>query len=319
MQVAVVIVNYRVATLTIEAIDSLLADPSFEGDIVVVDNVSPDDSAAVLSAAFADPRRNERCTLVPSDRNGGFAYGNNVGIRHLLERPSPPDAFHLLNPDTIAHPRATSALAEAASADPRVGVVGSHLEGADGERQAAAFRFPSCPGEFERGAMTGPISKLLRSHVVSLDALDHATDVDWVSGASFLVTRKLIEDVGLMDDGFFLYYEEVEMCWRAKHAGYRVRYEPASRVVHLEGQSTTDPNASTQPKRSPHWYNSRRRYFERTVNEAHADLCDATLLAGAAVRAARDARRGGFDAWRELRRSLAAAKKHTAERREPTP
>ncbi|MEM1183400.1 MAG: glycosyltransferase family 2 protein [Planctomycetota bacterium] len=313
MRTAVVIVNYRVASLTVEAVDALLTDGGFDGEIVVVDNLSPDDSVKVLGDAFTQPSRRDRCTLVPSDRNGGFAAGNNVGLKHLLGRDDPPDAFHLINPDTIAAIDATPALVRAAMSDSKVGIVGSRMKGPDGEWQASAFRFPNCMGEFERGAMTGPVSKALRSKLVPIDVGDDPVDADWVSGASFLVTREVIDRIGLMDEGFFLYYEEVELCWRAKQAGYRVRYEPGSVVVHLEGQSTT--TADKRPVlKSAHWYNSRRRYFERTGGRARARLADASYLSGAALRAIRDVGSGGPKAWGELRGALSKATKHGAER-----
>lgn len=272
----VVIVNYRCAALTIACLDSLEAEVrSVAGlRIAVVDNASDDGSVEAIGAAIA-ARRWDWATLLPSPVNGGFAAGNNLAVRRALSGPAPPDLFWLLNPDTRVQPGAASALIDFMRRHPAAGIAGTALHEADGRLWPYAFRFPSILGEIERGARLGLLSRALSSHATARRMGDRAAQVDWVSGASCAVRREVFETAGLMDQDYFLYYEETDFCRQARLAGWECWYVPDAAVLHIAGQSTGVTGAQATPSRVPrYWFESRRRYFEKNHGRAYAIVAD---------------------------------------------
>ncbi len=255
-----VIVNYNTADLVIDCLRSIASEPHFQ--VVLVDNASPDGSADRLRTAIQANGWADWVELIPATRNGGFAAGNNVALRQLLASPNLPDYVLLLNPDTVVHPGAISRLVTFLEAHPRAGIAGSRLEDPDGTPQRSAFRFPTVAAEFENGLRLGLVSRLLSRFVVAPTVRDEEHPVAWVSGASMLVRRAVLEQIGLLDEGYFLYFEEVDFCRRACTAGWECWYVPESRVVHLVGQATGMNNPKQQKRRVPaYWLAARRRYF----------------------------------------------------------
>ena len=260
----VVIVNYRSAELAIDCLASL--EPEIVrrpgASVAVVENASGQDQVDRLRGEI--DRRGWRTwvRLIIAARNGGFAAGNNVALAEVLGQADPPDLFWLVNPDTVVRPGALAALESFLHDHPEVGLVGSRLEDPDGTAQTSAFRFPSVLGELEGGLRFGPASRLLRSRSVVRPIADRSEEVDWVAGASLMIRRAVFDRVGLLDDGYFMYYEEVDFCRRAQLAGWSCWYVPESRVVHLVGQSSDVTSASGARKRRPrYWFDARKRYF----------------------------------------------------------
>jgi len=256
----IIMVNYRTPALALDSLRSLA--PQFDdlgaGRVVVTDNASGDNSLKLLGEAIEQNGWQERVELMALPRNGGFAYGNNAGIRAALAATKRADYVMLLNPDTIVRPGAIRALVEFMESQPRTGIAGSLLENADGSVDCSAHRVFSPLGELDAGARLGVLSRLLHKHVVSPPLRSDNHSCDWVSGASLMVRREVLEQIGLMDEGFFLYFEETDFCWRAKRAGWEVWYVPASRIVHLEGAATGIRRVT---RRAAYWYDSRRRFF----------------------------------------------------------
>ncbi|MET0250957.1 MAG: glycosyltransferase family 2 protein [Novosphingobium sp.] len=279
----VVIVNYRTGPLVVSCLESLEDARRGDGPVrraIVVDNASPDASADVIESAIA-ARGWDWVTLLRSPDNGGFGAGNNLGIAWSLAQPERPDLVWLLNPDTRAEPDAAAALARFMAANPRAGIAGSALLEGDGRPWHYAFRFPGILGEVERGFHWGPVSKVLRRSA-TLRAMGSASEqVDWVSGASCVLRRELLEQGLRFDEGFFLYYEETDLCRRARQAGWECWFVPQSRVLHISGQSTgvTDVENRLRPLPS-YWFDSRRRYFVKNHGVAYTALADLGWLAG---------------------------------------
>ena len=272
--VVVVIVHYRTPDLLLACLASLGGEVAGHPDrsAVVVDNASADGSWGRVVAEVAR-RGYGWCRLVSHPANAGFAAGNNVGIRPLLSAENPPDYVHLLNPDTVVEPGAIRALHEFMEAHPKAGIAGSGLLHADGSPQCGAYRFHGILSEFERGIRFGPVTKLLGRWMVAPPPRNDAHPVDWVSGASFFVRRLVFEQVGLLSEEFFLYYEETDLCRRARKAGWEVWTLPASRVIHLEGASTGTTSLHASRKRMPrYWFDARRRYFRRNHGAAYEFL-----------------------------------------------
>lgn len=280
----IVTVNYRSAELVINSLRSLETEiQSVPGTkIAVVDNHSEDGSTGKIAAAIAAEGWGDWAILLPSAVNGGFAYGNNYAVRPALQSATPPDYFLLLNPDTQVRPGALKTLVDFLDQHPHVGIAGSSFEEQDGKLWPYAFRFPGIISEFEGGLRLGLVSKLLAKwKVVKVMEQDHPQPIDWLPGASMMIRRQVFESVGLMDEGYFLYYEETDFCLQAKRAGWECWYVPASRVMHILGQSTGVTAKNQAPKRLPqYWYDSRRRYFMKNHGWLYAALVDLTWLTG---------------------------------------
>ncbi|MCX7596849.1 MAG: glycosyltransferase family 2 protein [Fischerella sp.] len=277
----VVILNYRTPQLTIACLRSLVDEVrSLPGTrVVVVDNASGDGSVAQIQTAIATESWSEWASLLPLEHNGGYAFGNNAAIRLGLESTNPPPYFLILNPDTIVRPGAIEALVNFMDEHPDVGIAGSRLEDPDGTPQRSAFRFHTIFSELDSGLRLGVVTKLLSRWVVAPPVREDTYQTDWVSGASMIVRREVFESVGLLDEKYFLYFEEVDFCLQARKAGWSCWYVPASRVVHLVGQSTGVNNPNQEPKRLPkYWFDSRRRYFVKNHGWLYAALADATWL-----------------------------------------
>jgi hypothetical protein len=286
-QLLVVILNYRTADLTIACLRSLAREllGSSNVEVVVADNASGDGSAERIARAIADGGMSGWARCEPLRKNGGYAYGNNAPIRKALKRPHPPELFLLLNPDTEVMPGAIKALVEFMRLHPECAIAGSRLLDEQGRPHCSAFNFPSAWSELERGVELGFVSRLLAKRSTQRPIPDLPAEVDWVAGASMLVRREVFETIGLMDESYFLYFEEVDFLLRAKRAGFRTFYVPRSRVVHHMGGSTGVTDEKLPPSRIPtYWFASRRRYFLKNHGVTHALLADAAFLGGRSVR-----------------------------------
>jgi len=275
--VLVVVVNYRTGALTVECLRSLAAEVAAcpGTQVAVVDNCSGDGSADVIAAAIEREGWSAWATLLRAPINGGFSYGNNFAVRRALASADPPDAFWLLNPDTQVRAGALSALVDFLHAHPWVGIVGSSLEGSDGVVWAHAFRFPTLLSEVSRGLRLRIVAELLKNHMVMMTMGDTAERVDWLPGASMMVRREVFESVGLMDEGYFLYFEETDFCLAARRANWECWYVPQSRVMHHAGQSTGVTGEQGSLNRRPqYWFDSRRRYFVKNHGWFYAALTD---------------------------------------------
>lgn len=282
-RVRVVVLNYKTPDLTIRCLDSIAAEVVARGDteVVVTDNASGDGSPERIGKAIAEHGWGAWCSVIANPHNGGFAYGNNAGVRPALSGPDAPEFFHLLNPDTEARGLAIGPLVDFLERHPEVGIAGSRLEDPDGTPQRTAYRFFSVLGELNNGLRFGPVSRLVEPYVVAPPVPPAACETDWVCGASFMVRRKVFEDVGLMDEAYFLYYEETDFCFRAKQKGWSCWYVPESRVMHLMGASTEVGDSRRQAKRRPqYWFDSRRRYMVKNVGFAGAAFADVAFVAG---------------------------------------
>jgi GT2 family glycosyltransferase len=289
---AIVIVNYRTAGLVVDCLQSLIQEMADESDwrAVVVDNASGDGSVDHIVRAITSEGWGDRIQLLPLDHNPGFAGGNNAALRPLLESPAPPDYILLLNPDTVVRSGGVRELVAFMETHPAVGIAGSRLEEPDGTPQRCAFRFPSALSELEEGLRIGLVSRSLQPWIVAPPVRNESHATDWVAGASMIVRREVFEKIGLLDESYFLYFEEVDFCLRARRAGWTCWYVPASRVVHLVGQASGVTDVKRPLKRRPrYWFESRSRYFRRNHGRAYKILADLSWLFG-------------FSLWRLRRR-----------------
>tara|TARA_Y100000588_G_scaffold99848_1_gene108511 strand:+ start:416 stop:1390 length:975 start_codon:yes stop_codon:yes gene_type:complete len=223
---SICIVNWNTRDLLNDCLDSIYADPQASAwEVLVVDNASSDDSAEWVERHFPQVR------LFASAANLGFSGGNNLALQEAVGR-----YFLLLNTDTRVEVGALGALVDFMEAHPRAGAVGPKLLNSDGSLQLSCGIAPSL--------RTQIIGKLLLHKlfpIFKLGRWDHAQvrAVGWVTGACLLIRRKVVEQIGLLDTAFYMYYEDLDWCLRVGKGGWDVFYYPFSRVVHLGGQSSS--------------------------------------------------------------------------------
>lgn len=278
MKVLVVIVNYKTADLTIDCLKSLAPEIARVpgAHCVVADNKSPDDSAAVLAQKIPELGFSSWCDFAALDHNGGFAYGNNEAIKRIADKP---EFVWLLNPDTIVLPGALTELLAFMESHPSAGIGGGRAENRDGSVRRSCFRFHTVQSEFEYAIRFGPISKMLDQYVVAPPIPNQAEKVDWVSGASMMIRQEVFEKIGLLDDAYFMYFEETDFCLRAARAGFDCWYVPQSRIIHLVGQSSGVTGTQRAEKRRPkYWFDSRRRFFQKNYGTAKMHLANLLWL-----------------------------------------
>lgn len=265
-----VLLNYRTPEMTLRAATAALADlDAMGGELVIVDNASGDGSEDMLRREVDVRGWHEggRVRVIGSPVNGGFGAGNNIGIRAMLSDGGAPDYVYILNSDAFPDAGSIRALIDHLEATPDAGIACSHVRGEDGQTHTTAFRFPSIAGEFEGAARLGAVSRLLSHARVVLPQPGITQQVDWSAGASMMLRRSMLDDIGLFDETFFLYFEETDLCLRAARAGWWCWYVPQSRVVHIGSVSTGMKTKSRMPQ---YWYDSRRHYFIKNYGRVYA-------------------------------------------------
>jgi hypothetical protein len=212
-------------------------------------------------------RRFPQVKLITHDKNLGFAGGNNIALRAwgldtLRPTPDTPRYALLLNPDTLVHGDALAAMVRFMDATPQAGVCGARLVNGDGGFQHSAFGFPGLwqiildgPGVHPRlldSRLNGRYSRRRYAH-------DRSFEVDHPLGASMLVRTEAIGQVGLMDEGFHMYCEEIDWAWRIKKAGWKIFCVPQAEIVHYGGQSTQQ----ARPEMIVALWTSRLRLYQK--------------------------------------------------------
>lgn len=246
-------------------------DDFLDLEVIVVDNNSEDGSPDMVAMEFP------RVRLLRQSVNLGFTGGHN----HALSLRSHPTAL-LLNSDTIVHRGALLTLAKAAAARPGAGVLGPRLLNPDGSLQKSCRRFPNPIAAAFRNTPLGklfPNNRFVREYL--MDDYDHSLprSVDWVSGAAMWVTGPALDILKGFDPEFFMYCEDVDLCWRARKAGYDVVYIPESVIVHAIGRSTDQvPN-----RMIGRFHRSMLRFFLKNMVPERPLLLRPFSIAGAAL------------------------------------
>ncbi len=227
--VSVVVVNYEAGSHLLRCLAALRAEGPRE--LVVVDNGSSDGSMAPVRAGIPE------AIVVEPGANLGYGSAANRGVRLTTA----PYVF-VANADLEVGPGTLATLAAVLDRDPGCAVVGPLLRTSDGDRYPSARRFPSLPDAAGHAVLgiVAPNNRFTRAYQRSdLDAPGTAVRyVDWVSGACFLARRAAFDDVDGFDEAYFMYSEDVDLCWRLHRRGWRVAYAPAAEVVHAQGVST---------------------------------------------------------------------------------
>jgi N-acetylglucosaminyl-diphospho-decaprenol L-rhamnosyltransferase len=280
-KIAAIIINYKTPGLTLDCLAAL--EPEVRqlagSRAIVVDNASSDDSVSILEQEIKLRYWVDWVEIVQSATNVGFSGGNNLGVAAARKRIAF-DAYLLANSDTIVRPGALTSLSNALWSRPTIGLVGPRLEWPSGEIQASCFRAISPARELAAAAKTGVFSRLVGGDLpISFDPINgtEAEAVEWISFACVLIRAEAFAAIGPMDEGFFMYFEDVDYGLRANRAGWRIAYAPEARVVHLRGGRTPSEFEQQEHKRRPRFYYASRsrylaKYYGRT-GPLRANLC----------------------------------------------
>jgi N-acetylglucosaminyl-diphospho-decaprenol L-rhamnosyltransferase len=272
-KLVVSIINYRTAEMTLGCVRSVLDDiGDHDVAVVVVDNASDDGSVEALSTWIDAQARPVPVTLVASVANTGFSGGHNQAFRAVEA-----EFYLVLNSDGLLRPGFLSAILAAAAAHPAAGLIVPRIETAQGEVQTNCFRFPGLLSELDRGAASGPVTRLLHRRTVSLGPDPDPGAVEWASFACILLRRSMIDAIGPMDEGYFLYFEDAEYCLRARRAGWRLVRAPGALMVHFRGGSGPVKALEKARRRLPaYYYRSRSRFMAQA--HGHSGLIAANLM-----------------------------------------
>jgi N-acetylglucosaminyl-diphospho-decaprenol L-rhamnosyltransferase len=225
--VSVIIISYNTRALLQACLEAVAASTGVALEVFVVDNASRDGSADLVAERFP------AVTLMRNPENRGFAAANNLAIRRARGR----DVL-LLNPDTLVRPDTIAHLAACLAAQPDVGITGPRVLNDDGSLQSCGYWYPTLLDEIRVSRRVETVARRMLGEPRPFPDPDHATDVDWVDGCCLLIRRTVIDRIGLLDEQYFLYAEELDWCRSAKAAGWRIQTCPDAAMTHLRGRSS---------------------------------------------------------------------------------
>lgn len=276
MDLTIIIVNWNTKNLLQQCLASLEANPpACSSEIIVVDNGSVDGSQAMVQRDFP------LVTLIANEENKGFAAANNQAILT-----SQGENILLLNSDTIVLPNALDIMLKFMRVHPEVGGVGCRLLNEDGTVQRSCwYGFPSLAFALIDALYLWkilPNSRLVRKSEVSVGEASKAIAVDHLLGACMLIRREVVEQVGLMDESYFLFLEETDWCYRIKEAGWEIYYVPEAQIVHLGERSVYKVPQRTLPQ----MYQSYCKFYGKHRSDAlfHILLLKAIIAVAACIR-----------------------------------
>ena len=263
---SVIIVSWNVCELLRRCLRSVFASTALSLEVIVVDNASHDGSAEMVREEFPQAR------LMVSRENLGFTKANNQALavsrgRYLL----------LLNPDTEMVGPALPAMVNFMDGHSDVGALGPQLLNPDRSVQSSRRRFPNLATAFLESTVLQrwfPQNRVLRRYYVRDRADDEEQEVDWVVGACLLMRRRALEEVGFLDEDYFMYSEELDWCYRLKKSGWKVVYLPQAQVIHYEGKSSEQ----VIPARHIHFQRSKVLFFRKHFGFWRAELLRLFLL-----------------------------------------
>jgi len=272
LNLLVIIINYKTPELTKQSVLSVIPQLGENDKICLVDNFSQDNSVDYLTKFIKNNNFQDKVNLIASPINGGFSAGNNIGIKSEAAK-----YYLLLNSDAYIKEQALEKLIGKMHESSSIGIVAPQLIWEDGKQQTSCFNYLTPTNAFLNAANTGFIRRLfnlLDINEVAIPLDKHkSTKPEWLSFACILLRGSLIQDIGLMDEGYFMYYEDMDYCHRANIAGWKLAYMHEAKVVHL------NQGASNQEviKRLPEYYfKSRSRYFLKF--HSHIGLLLANLI-----------------------------------------
>ncbi len=299
MDLSIIVVNWNVKELLRNCLNSLLdacrTTPQLKIEIIVVDSASSDGSPQMVRAEFPQVQ------LVAGEKNLGYAGGNNAGAEAARGR-----YLFLLNPDTVLQPDALTQLVDYLDSHPQVGAVGPQLLWPDGTVQSSRRRFPTRGSLFWESTLLGqwfPHNRHIQRYHFAGQSPDHPQPVDWVVGAAILIRREVWQQVGPIDQDFFMYFEETDWCRRCADGGGEIHYVPAAKITHFEGKSSEQVVAA----RAIRFQRSKLRYTRKYFGSGWATALRTFLWATFAFQWAEESLKWLIGHRRPLRKERMAA------------
>lgn len=267
MDLSVIIVNWNTKDLLVNCLQSLVDSlTTTSREIYVVDNGSTDGSQSAVKSCFSEVK------LIENGRNLGFARANNMALREAKGR-----FLLLLNSDTIVPRGAIEGLMQTMESDPFIGIGGLQLLNEDGSLQNSIYSFPSLVTELTNKSL---LRRLFPAKYPGKEQnISKPVQVDGIIGSCMLVRREAMEQVGLLDEDYFFFFEETDWCLRMRKAGWKVVFDPAYSIWHLQGRSASTVNVRARIE----YWRSRYTYFAKHFGMATRCALYAGLLVKLAV------------------------------------
>ncbi len=253
MDLSIIIVNWNVKKLLQETLTSIYQHPAHRHtfEVIVVDNNSADNSVAMVKKEFPQVQ------LIASPKNLGFAGGNNLGIKKATGK-----IIFCLNPDTLVHENSLDFIVEKFAADPKLGALGLKLLNPDGSLQRSCKSFPDLDTILWNALSLDtlfPNSRIFGKYNMTWFAHDREMEVDQPMGAALAVKKEVIDQVGIYDERYFMFFDEVDWCYRIKKAGWQIKFFPQATITHYWAQSTKQALF----KMNKQWYISFYKYLRK--------------------------------------------------------
>ncbi len=240
IKLSIVIINYKTRELTVDCVRSVIKNTKLDFEILLVDNASSDGSVELFRKEFG---KKKNVTLIESPKNVGFASGNNVGIKKAQG-----EYVLLLNSDTVVPAGTLDGMVEWVVDNPKVGVATCSLKNKDGTLQGTGGYFPTLLNvaswmtiedlPFVSGLIK-PFHPMRKMMDKNEEFYTEPRELDWVTGAFMLIRKSVIDEIGLMDEDYFMYTEDTDFCYRAKKAGWKIFFNPKWSITHFGGASST--------------------------------------------------------------------------------
>jgi len=268
LRLSIIIVNWNTKELLSACLKSLHGDSAGSSmEVIVVDNGSADGSPEMVAREFPEVK------LVRLEHNRGFSAGNNVGLKYASG-----EYLLLLNSDTEVRGDALTIMCNLMDADASIGALGAQLLNPDGSIQASCRAFPSYrTALFHRKSLLTklfPRNRYSSQYLMTDSDRAQSMEVDWVIGACLMTRRQVLEEVGPLDEGFFMYAEDVDWCYRMRQAGWKVVYEPSAKVMHhYEKSARKAPYRMTVERHMSMW-----RFYRKHYSKGIALLDVATMV-----------------------------------------
>jgi N-acetylglucosaminyl-diphospho-decaprenol L-rhamnosyltransferase len=276
MDLGIVVISYNTRQLTLDCLESVyhdLAGSQLDGCVWVVDNASSDNSAASIATAYP------QAIVLAGTENLGFARAVNHGVELVESLAEPPPYFLLLNPDTVVNPGALRAMLDYLCDNPRAAVAGAQLLYGDGSFQHGAFHFPTLlMAVFDFWTINHRLvnSSLNGRYSQRRYLSGRPFFIDHPLGAAMMVRQEAWRQVGPLDQGYFMYGEEIDWCMRARKQGWQIACVPRARITHYAGQSTAQFRANMYVA----LWRSRYRLFAKHYSRAYQRFVRLIVRAG---------------------------------------
>jgi GT2 family glycosyltransferase len=266
---SIIIVNWNTARLLVNCLDTIVANPPASPfECWVVDNASTDESLRIVRDRFPQVH------LVENRENVGFARANNQAIQRCTSK-----YILLLNPDTLVMPGALQNLVDFLDKDPEVGAVGAKILNSDRSLQISSHPRPTLSRELWRLFHLDRLSPYAE-YPLSKWEIKQAQEVDLLMGACLLLRKEVLDQVGFLDEEYFMYSEEIDLCYRIQRAGWRLFWVPQAEVVHFGGQSTQQ----VPTEMFLNLYHSKIKYFRKNDGWFAAQIYKLILMIAALSR-----------------------------------